>query len=251
MVSGSQLAERFAESGPSLTLAERAANDREWTYAHVVVDEAQELSAMAWRAIGRRCPSRSMTVVGDLAQTSSAAGAHSWHVALDDVTRGQWRVEELTINYRTPARIAALAERVLAAMERDVTAPRAVREGDHDPGDHVVADLTSGVIDVASLLVGSPGRSVVIADERRTEALAAALVAAGVDASVGPGGLDARVAVMTPIEVKGLEFDNVVLVEPAEVAEAPTGLADLYVALTRATSRLELVRSRPLPDVLA
>lgn len=158
MVSGAQLAGRFAEQGPVLTLAERASNDREWAYAHVVVDEAQELSAMAWRAIARRCPSRSMTVVGDLAQTSSAAGAHSWRDALDEVTRGVWRVEELTINYRTPARIAALADRVLVAMDRDVALPQAVaRDGDHDPGDHLVADVEAEVVALGRALSAQPG----------------------------------------------------------------------------------------------
>ncbi len=251
MVSGEQLAGRFAEEGPALTLAERAAGDREWAYAHVVVDEAQELSAMAWRAIARRCPSRSMTVVGDLAQTSSEAGAHSWRDALDEVSRGVWRVEELTINYRTPARIAALADRVLAGMDRDVTPPRAVREGEHDPGDHVVADVEPAVVSLASELAASPGRSVVVAVEPRCRPLAAALVGAGVEAALGPRGLDSAVAVMSPTEVKGLEFDNVVLVEPAEVRATPTGLADLYVALTRATSRLEIVRAGDLPAELA
>ncbi len=251
MVSGEQLADRFAESGPARTLAERASADREWAYAHVVVDEAQELSAMAWRAVARRCPSRSMTVVGDLAQTSSSAGAHSWRDALDEVTRGVWRVEQLTINYRTPARISALADRVLAAMHRDVVAPRAVREGDHDPVDHGGDDVTLGVVSAVVPLAALPGRSVVIAASARTTPLARALAEAGVDVALGQHGLDAAVAVMTAVEVKGLEFDHVVLVEPAEVGAGPTGLADLYVALTRATARLELVRSGPLPDCLA
>ncbi|HET7902765.1 MAG TPA: UvrD-helicase domain-containing protein [Candidatus Nanopelagicales bacterium] len=248
MVSGEQLAGRFAEEGPALTLAERAAGDREWAYAHVVVDEAQELSAMAWRAIARRCPSRSMTVVGDLAQTSSEAGAHSWRDALEEVSRGVWRVEELTINYRTPARIAELADRVLAAMHRDVTPPRAVREGEHDPGDHVAGDVVAAVVGLAAELSAAPGRSVVVAVEPRCRALVDALVSAGVDAALGPRGLDVAVAVMSPTDVKGLEFDNVVLVEPAEIRGAPTGLADLYVALTRATSRLEIVRTGDLPS---
>jgi DNA helicase IV len=251
MVSGEELAARFVESGPVLTLAERAAGDRDWAYGHVVVDEAQELSPMAWRAVARRCPSRSMTVVGDLAQTSNGAGARSWAQALDEVTRGVWRVEELTINYRTPARIARLADRVLAAMDRDVSAPRAVREGDHDPVDHLVADLASGVVEVVRELVALPGRSVVVAPSVQVAPLHAALVAAGIEAATGAGGLDTLVAVMTPTQVKGLEFDHVVVAEPAVVGAGPSGLADLYVALTRATARLDLVRTGPLPDVLA
>ncbi|MFN8168969.1 MAG: AAA family ATPase [Candidatus Nanopelagicales bacterium] len=251
MVSGEELASRFVETGPVLTLAERAAGDRDWAYGHVVVDEAQELSPMAWRAVGRRCPSRSMTVVGDLAQTSNGAGARSWAQALDVVTRGEWRVEELTINYRTPARIARLADRVLAAMDREVSAPRAVREGDHDPVDHRVDDLAAGVLDVVRPLVELPGRTVVVAPADRVAPLHAALRDAGIDAASGAAGLDAAVGVMTATQVKGLEFDNVVLAEPAVVGAGPSGLADLYVALTRATSRLDLVRTADLPPSLA
>jgi DNA helicase IV len=250
MVSGRELAARFAESGPIRTLAERAAEDREWAYGHVVVDEAQELSPMAWRAVARRCPSRSMTVVGDLAQTSSHAGARSWAEALDTVTRGVWRIEELTINYRTPARIAVVADRVLAVMDRDVTAPQAVREGDHDPGDHLVTDIVTGVIDVVGEVLTQPGRAVVVAPVAIVAELHGALVTAGIDAGVGATGLDSAVAVMTATQVKGLEFDHVVLVEPARVGAGPSGLADLYVALTRATNRLEIVRTQPLPAYL-
>ena len=250
LVSGEALAARFAEQGPARTLAERAGADREWAYAHVVVDEAQELSAMAWRAIARRCPSRSMTVVGDLAQTASAAGASTWRAALDEVTRGVWRVEELTINYRTPARIAALADRVLAAMDRGLTAPRAVRDGEYDPVAHATDDVVATTIEVMRRISSEPGRAVVVAVPEDVVALAESLRAAGVDAAAGLRGLDAPVAVMGPDEVKGLEFDSVVLVEPAALLARPTGLADLYVALTRATSRLELVHEQPLPDVL-
>ena len=250
MVSGEELASRFAESGPVLTLAERAAGDRDWAYGHVVVDEAQELSPMAWRAVARRCPSRSMTVVGDLAQTSNGAGARSWAEALDEVTRGVWRVEELTINYRTPARIARLADRVLAAMERDVSAPQAVREGEHDPVDHLVDDLATGVLDVVRRLADLPGRTVVVAPAALAHELHRTLLAAGIDVASGAGGLDATVAVMTATQVKGLEFDHVVVAEPGQVGSGASGLADLYVALTRATSRLELVRTGALPPSL-
>jgi DNA helicase IV len=250
LVSGEQLAARFAEQGPARTLAERAGADREWAYAHVVVDEAQELSAMAWRAIARRCPSRSMTVVGDLAQTASAAGAASWRGALDEVTRGVWRVEELTINYRTPARIAAVADRVLAAMDRGLTAPRAVRDGEHDPVAHAVDDALVGTVEVVRSLLGEPGRTVVVALPAVVQPLTSALREAGVDASAGLRGLDSPVAVMAPDDVKGLEFDTVVVVEPSDLLDRSTGLADLYVALTRATSRLELVHARELPEVL-
>lgn len=250
MVSGADVAARYADTGPALTLAERASSDREWAYGHVVVDEAQELSPMAWRAVARRCPSRSMTVVGDLAQTSSGSGARSWAAALDEVTRGVWRVEELTINYRTPARIARLADRVLDAMDRDVTAPQAVREGDHDPTDRLVTDLPAAVLDVVREYVAEPGRSVVVAPPELLEGLFASLQVAGIDVALGARGLDAAVGVMTPNQVKGLEFDHVLVAEPGVVGAGPSGLADLYVALTRATSRLDVVRTGDLPPSL-
>ena len=97
--------------------AERAAADREWTYGHVIVDEAQELSPMAWRLIMRRCPSRSMTMVGDIAQTGDLAGASSWGEVLSPYVANRWRLEQLTVNYRTPAEIADVADDVLAAID--------------------------------------------------------------------------------------------------------------------------------------
>ena len=112
MVSAEMLADRFATTGPTLTTAERAAADRSWTYGHVVVDEAQELSAMAWRCLLRRVPTRSLTIVGDVAQTTATAGARSWASQLDPVLRSSWRLNELTVNYRTPAEVADTARRV-------------------------------------------------------------------------------------------------------------------------------------------
>jgi DNA helicase IV len=128
-VTAEMLADRFTDHGPVLSVAERAANDRTWAFGHVVVDEAQELSAMAWRMLMRRCPSRSMTVVGDLAQTGSSAGAASWAEVLDPYVAGRWRLEELTVNYRTPRQIMDLAAAVLASSGSTLTPPRSVREG--------------------------------------------------------------------------------------------------------------------------
>ena len=105
--------------------AERAAADREWTYGHVIVDEAQELSPMAWRLLMRRCPSRSMTVVGDIAQTGDLAGAVVLgRGALARTWPDRWRLEQLTVNYRTPAEIADVADDVLAAIDPRLTPPQ-------------------------------------------------------------------------------------------------------------------------------
>src|SRR4051812_24950430 len=120
------LAERQEESD-TRTTAERAAGDRTWTYGHVIVDEAQELSAMAWRLLLRRCPVRSMTLVGDVAQTGSLAGASSWAEVLTPHLGPHWRLEELTVNYRTPAEIMTVADEVLAAGGARGAAARAVR----------------------------------------------------------------------------------------------------------------------------
>src|SRR5690606_18838908 len=109
MVNAEVLAQRFSSGAEYLTTAERAAKDRSWTFAHLVVDEAQELSAMAWRTLLRRCPTRSMTIVGDVAQTSSPAGARSWSAMLTPLLRDSWRLAELTVNYRTPETIATAA----------------------------------------------------------------------------------------------------------------------------------------------
>ena len=128
MVSAANLADLHAEVADWTSTAERAAADREWTYGHVIVDEAQELSAMAWRMVMRRCPMRSMTLVGDLAQTSDPAGASSWARVLRPYARQGFRVEELTVNYRTPAEIMTVAEPVLAAIDPALSAPSSVRD---------------------------------------------------------------------------------------------------------------------------
>ncbi len=111
-----------------LTTAERAAADRTWAFGHIVVDEAQELSEMAWRMLMRRCPSRSMTIAGDIAQSSNPASATSWDQVLTPHLGNRWRLDRLTINYRTPAEIMAVASDVLAKIDADVDMPMSVRE---------------------------------------------------------------------------------------------------------------------------
>src|SRR5881397_1528412 len=113
LVSAEQLADGFSERADHGTVAERAAADRSWTYGHVIVDEAQELSEMAWRTLMRRCPSRSMTIVGDVAQTGDLAGTSSWERVLEPYVADRWRLARLTVNYRTPAEIMAVASGVL------------------------------------------------------------------------------------------------------------------------------------------
>ncbi|KQS71150.1 AAA family ATPase [Modestobacter sp. Leaf380] len=232
--------------------AERAAADRTWTFGHVVVDEAQELSAMAWRVLARKCPTLSMTVVGDLAQTGSAAGASSWAEVLTPHARTQWRMAQLTVNYRTPTEIMEVAADVLAASGSQLEAPRSVRSAGEFPAVELLteAELTDRVAAVTADLAGKSGTTAVIAPVSRFDDVVAALTAAlpavtsggAADSSAGP-------VVLRPHEAKGLEFDSVVLVEPARVlSEGTRGSSDLYVALTRATQRLAVLHTEPLPE---
>jgi DNA helicase IV len=253
LVSAEALAGRFADEGPTLSAAERAAVDRTWAYGHVVVDEAQELSAMTWRLLMRRCPAKSMTVVGDVAQTGSAAGAGSWAEVLDPYVAGRWRLTELTVNYRTPAQVMLLASAVLAAAGVETKAPRSVRDGDVPPSAHAVSpgddEAMAAVVRAEVELLGE-GKLAVIAPPALVADVHRALAAALPDdvVAVGTGALDAPVAVLAVNQAKGLEFDAVVLVEPARIlAASARGANDLYVAMTRPTQRLCVVHSEPLP----
>jgi DNA helicase IV len=270
LVDAAMIAGRNRDEGPDLTTAERAAADRAWAYGHVIVDEAQELSAMAWRMIMRRGPTRSMTVVGDVAQTGNAAGARSWGEMLDRYVKDRWREERLTVNYRTPAEIMAVAADVLAAIAPDQQPPESVREeGAHPravrvgigaaapggPGLDGAAELGATVAlvvaeELAGLTAAEEGRLAVIAPAARQAELAAAIP--GAVAGDRAEALDAPVALLTVAQAKGLEFDRVVLADPAGIiAQSPRGGHDLYVAITRATHRLAVVHEGDLPPLLA
>jgi DNA helicase IV len=234
------IASRNTRVAPAGSLAERAPSDRTWAYGHVVVDEAQELSAMAWRMLLRRCPSRSMTVVGDLAQTGAAGGADSWAQVFEPLAPGRWRTARLTVNYRTPKAAMALAIELLPPT---VEPPLSVRDGDETPW-CAHGELTALVRHEAELI--GAGRVAVIAPPARIADTAAAL-----DVHPGPD-LDAPIAVLTPAQAKGLEFDSVVVVDPGGIEQAsPRGRADLYVALTRTTRRFGLVITGGMPPELA
>ena len=260
-VDAATLADWNRDPGQTLTTAERAWADPSWAYGHVIVDEAQELSAMAWRMVMRRIPTRSMTVVGDIAQRGNAAGARSWAQMLDPYVRGRWREELLTINYRTPAEIMAVAADVLASVAPAEKPPESVREEGIPPRALNVAQppappsdaLAAGVATVvAADLAGmrEEGRLAVIAPTARMRELAQALPAAvpGDRAEV----LESPVALLTVGQAKGLEFDRVVLVDPAGIlTQSPAGGHDLYVAITRATHRLTVVYDGDLPPSLS
>ncbi|MFT4148227.1 MAG: AAA family ATPase [Micrococcaceae bacterium] len=212
------LDERSDEQDPDYLIA-----DQNWAFKHIVVDEAQELSAMQWNMVLRRCPLKSLTIVGDVAQTSSPAGAHDWREMLEVFVGERLHVEELSINYRTPAKIMDVANAVAQAAGLDTKAPEAVREGDYDVGYHKSDELQKVVNTLRA------------EDEK--------LFPTGQTAVIAASGVTGAI---TPEQSKGLEFDAVIVVEPEEVLKNGT-IGDLYVALTRASQKLDIVYAKSLP----
>jgi len=274
LVSAEQIAGGFAERAASMTTAERAAGDRTWAFGHVVVDEAQELSPMQWRLLARRCPLLSFTVVGDIAQASSPASASSWDAALRSLfpprrRRGRpprpraggapapapsvadrpWRLEELTVNYRTPTQIVEHAEAVARASGLRVTPSRSVRASEWPVREVTVPDddaaLVAGAVGAVTTDrdVDTAGTLAVVAPDDLVGPVLAALGDAfpGL-VSAGATSLTAPIAVLSPATSKGLEFDAVVVVAPGRIRDgSPRGAASLYVAETRPTQRLTVV----------
>ncbi|MFD7687317.1 HelD family protein [Streptomyces sp. NPDC059781] len=238
-------------SAADLVLLDEAAGlvEHPGGYGHVVVDEAQDLSPMECRAIARRAAFGSLTVLGDLAQGTTPWAARSWPAVLRHLGKPDAAVVPLTTGFRVPRAVVTLANRLLERLDVDVPAARSLR-GDGElrtrrvaaPGE--VPDAVVAAVRDALEREGSVG---VVAADADVPRLRRALAGAGVEAS-GPEALDARVAVVPASVVKGLEYDHVVAVEPAAIAEAEErGLHRLYVVLTRAVSRLEVVRARELP----
>ncbi|MET9962443.1 ATP-binding domain-containing protein [Streptomyces sp. NPDC006326] len=245
IIDAERMAERHEEADHRST-AERAAADRTWAFGHVIVDEAQELSAMAWRLLMRRCPTRSMTLVGDPAQTGDEAGCGSWQRILEPYVGNRWELVRLGVNYRTPAEIMDLAAAVLRARHPGFEPPRSVRSTGRRPWLRATAstgELATAVAEAVREGTPAEGRLAVIAPRPLHTALAQALpdVRAGEEPD-----LTRAVVLLEPRQAKGLEFDSVIVVEPAD--HQPS---DLYVALTRATQTLGVVHTGSLPEGLA
>jgi DNA helicase IV len=234
------------------------------SFGHIVVDEAQDLSPMELRMLGRRSLSGSMTIVGDIAQATGEWAPRSWEEVLAylPARRGS-RVVELTVNYRTPSEIMDLASRVLAVAAPNLHAPESVRSTGVSP--RVIAagaDVTALADAVARLAreeaaivsgeTDAGGTVAVIAPDSLLDAVGEALSRAGIAyGSMAARALEDTVSLMPVTAAKGLEFDSVIVVEPARViAESAQGLRGLYVALTRTTRRLALVHAEPLPEAL-
>jgi DNA helicase IV len=239
-VDAETLAARMQAPAARLSVAERAVADRQWTYGHIVVDEAQELSPMAWRMLLRRCPTRSFTIVGDVAQTTATAGTHWWPETMDPLFRDGWELRELTVSYRIPAAVAETAQSFARAAGLPVSEMSAARELDDSvrairaSGDVVAAAVSEAQRQAAEYSSNGGGLVAVLTSDALADVARAAVAGTDVQA------LSAR-------EAKGLEFDAVVLAEPADIASVPS---DLYVALTRPTRRLTMVHARPLPPGL-
>ena len=207
---------------------------------------------MQWRVLMRRCPMKSFTVVGDIAQAGSAVAAHSWADALEPFVGERFSLDELTVNYRTPAAIAEAAVDVARAAGLALSAPRAVRDG--EPPIVTRSDdagLAGAVLEQVrtELEVVGGGLVAVIVPEDRVREIGPALAQA-LPGLVGAGvrRLDRQVVVLSAWDAKGLEFDSVVLVEPQALVEETGGaVGNLYVAMTRPTQRLRVVAARELP----
>ncbi|MGW3425936.1 HelD family protein [Streptomyces phaeochromogenes] len=245
IIDAERMAERHEEDDHR-SAAERAAADRTWAFGHIIVDEAQELSPMAWRLLMRRSPTRSMTLVGDPAQTADAAGVGSWADILHPYVEDRWDHTRLAVNYRTPSEIMDVAAAVPRAENAAFEPPSSVRSTGVRPLVREAADaaeLPGAVEKAAAELAPAEGRLAVIAPRDLHVALAARLD--GVTAGAEPD-LTRAVVLLDPRQSKGLEFDAVLVVEPARY-----GTSDLYVALTRATQALGIVHTGELPQPLA
>ncbi|WP_199512269.1 HelD family protein [Nucisporomicrobium flavum] len=246
---------RFS-AGDMLLLDEAAGLlERETSFGHVVVDEAQDLSPMQARAIARRSEHGSITLLGDLAQGTAPWAAAQWKDTLAHLGKPDAAVVPLTVGFRVPAAVVALANRLLPALGVDVPEAVSLRRD----GDLAIVGLTDPAeLDAATLVevtaaLEHEGSVAVIAADAAVDRLRAHLAAAGLQAAT-PDDVEseARVTVVPATVVKGLEYDHVVVVEPAEIVAAePRGLHRLYVVLTRAVSRLSVVHAAPLPEPLA
>ncbi|OZG48673.1 HelD family protein [Bombiscardovia coagulans] len=245
--------------------SERASEDREWVFGHIVVDEAQELTAMDWRMLIRRCPSRSFTIVGDIAQTSALGGTRSWTKTMNQLFgEDGWDLNELTIDYRNPQEVSELASTVARSEGLHISTVKAVRavnnsvqriqttteEACINAAGHAGADLAQEFIHA-----DGSGRIALICTQELITSLRDSVMAqyrklAGEKATqivTNQEDWDKQIVVTSAQGTKGLEFDAVVLVDPERIAEnAPSrlvGASDIYVAMTRPTQRLVIVET--------
>ncbi len=254
--------------GPLVDEAVELIEGRLRTYGHAVVDEAQDLSPMQARMLARRVPSGSLTILGDIAQGTGVWGRDSW----DDLLRhlpapDGVRIEELRLGYRAPGRVLAVASRLLPSIAPHLQATESIRPGHSDPrfvqvdppDDKGNGALATAVAREAAALARDWTSVAVIVPSGLHDEIAVALATAGADlGDAEREGLDHAVTLVPALTSKGLEFDAVIVVEPAAIVEdAPgldgsprLGLRLLYIALTRPTQHLTVIHAAPLPEAL-
>jgi DNA helicase IV len=217
------------------------------SYVHVVLDEAQDLSSMQCRAVARRCPVGSVTVLGDLAQATTAWAAGSWQQTLTQLGKPDTAIAPLTVGYRVPGAVLAVANRLLPHIAADVPPATSVRGGTD------ALTVSGQLVRAVTACLAIEGSIAVIVADAELDAVAAELSRNGIEAGTLDG-VPARITMVAASAAKGLEYDSVVLVEPADIVDAEpsrvAGLRRLYVAWTRAVSRLAVVHQRPLPAEL-
>ncbi|WP_327048198.1 AAA family ATPase [Microbispora sp. NBC_01189] len=227
--------------------------ERTPSQGHLVVDEAQDLSAMQLRALGRRCRTGSATVLGDLAQGTTPWSARSWKTVLDHLGQSSGEVTELTLGFRVPREILDFAARLLPSVAPDLAPPRSLRPGAGSLSVRQVPDVAAALPEALRRTLGREGSIGVIAADAAVPALSAALGTAGVPHTVlGPDATgDDRVLLVPATLAKGLEYDHVIVTEPAGIVAAEDrGLARLYVVLTRAVTSLTILHTHDLPPDL-
>ena len=249
-------------SSSDLVLLDEIADllERTGSFGHVVLDEAQDLSPMQCRAVGRRCSTGSATVLGDLAQGTTATASESWEKTLQHMGKSDGHVRVLERGYRVPREVVEFAARLLPVAAPGVSAPSSIRaaRGSLRISSVAAAKLMTTVVEACTAALALPGSVGLVVADPATAATVRALTKAGLAHGALGADDDQRLTVVPGSMAKGLEFDHVVLVEPADIAESAAseidprfGLRRLYIALTRAVSGLVVIHAKPLPDSLA
>lgn len=231
-------ANRSGATRSGSSVADRAYSDREWVYGHIVVDEAQELSEMAWRAISRRAVRKSLTIVGDLQQSSHPAGARSWEDALS------WAGDKMVLNtlsvtYRITKQTVDTAISLL--VQAGGSAPELVAIRDGEPTRHETLNSTALLDYVLDASAELDGRACVIVPDHAMTKWRDLAEGVYPEFGFGPTALDSKIAVLTARETKGLEFDEVYVLDPDSICTQGSRGSDIFVACTRATHRLTLI----------
>ncbi|MBR5951515.1 MAG: AAA family ATPase, partial [Actinomycetaceae bacterium] len=257
IINADSYAKRYDSSTYRSPLSERASRDREWTYGHIIVDEAQELTPMQWEMLTRRCPSHSMTIVGDIDQRQQGAPRGGWDKLLGRLARHA-HFCNLSVSYRTPGQILRAASKVMdnAGWKTGTIVP--AREEDNCLHTLQVADLTHDLVGIACSEIDfldaeygkGHGLLAIIAPEKQLDDIAGVCREAQLNYFYRTEGErdTARIHILSARQAKGLEYDSVILVEPAHLFNE--GAGNLYVALTRATRKLTCVYTQALPKGL-